>query len=349
MLMVASDRLSAFDVILGEPIPGKGRVLTQMALFWFAQPRPHRARTTSPATIRESVVAADEREQVRGRSMLVKRLQPLPIEAVVRGYLAGSGWKEYQAERRGLRRDAAAGPAQRLEAAGADLHAGDQGRRWATTTRTSTSSACADIVGAELAAQVRDIAIRLYARRPRSRSRKGIIIADTKFEFGLDRDGTLTLMDEVLTPDSSRFWPASSATPRARTRRASTSSSCATGSRRCASTASRGQEAAGAAAARRGRSPAHRARATDEVARHPDGLRRAGAARVASEQRHAELAPVAVDHRVARRGERLAGDLERALRRGGVGLRRRRPAWSSAAGSRRRSCAPARRSRPCRA
>ncbi len=206
MLMVASDRLSAFDVVMAEPIPGKGRVLTQMALFWFARLGhivPNHLAGADP----ESVVAEDEREQVRGRSMLVRRLTPLPIEAVVRGYLAGSGWKEYQQSGAvcgvmlppGLR-NAAKLPAPIFTPA-TKAEMGDH-------DENIDFDRAADIVGADLAAKVRDIAIRLYVDAAEFALTKNIIIADTKFEFGLDDAGTLTLMDEVLTPDSSRFWPA---------------------------------------------------------------------------------------------------------------------------------------------
>ncbi len=205
MLMVASDRLSAFDVIMGEPIPGKGRVLTQTALFWFAQLAhivPNHLTGDDP----ESVVAEDERAQVRGRSMLVKRLKPLPIEAVVRGYLAGSGWKEYQESGAvcGVQLPPGLTNASKLPAPiftpATKAEAGHH-------DENIDFDKAGDMIGAELAAKVRDIAIRLYSEAAAIALKKGIIIADTKFEFGLDEAGTLTLMDEVLTPDSSRFWP----------------------------------------------------------------------------------------------------------------------------------------------
>ena len=206
LLMVASDRLSAFDVVMGEPIPGKGRVLTQMALFWFARLGhvvPNHLTGEDP----QSVVAEDEREQVRGRSMLVRRLKPVPIEAVVRGYLAGSGWKEYR---------------QTGSVCGVPLPPGLQNASklpapiFTPATKAEMGDhdenidfdRMSDRVGAELAAKVRATAIRLYSEAAAIALAKGIIIADTKFEFGLDGAGTLTLMDEVLTPDSSRFWPA---------------------------------------------------------------------------------------------------------------------------------------------
>ena len=208
MLMVASDRLSAFDVVMKEPIPGKGRVLTQMALAWFARLAhvvPNHLTGEDP----ESVVAADERVQVRGRAMLVKRLKPLPIEAVVRGYLAGSGWKEYRESGAvcgvmlppGLRNASKLPAPIFTPATKAEMGDHDENIDFARAS---------DIVGADLAAKVRDIAIRLYSEAAAFALGRGIVIADTKFEFGLDERGTLTLMDEVLTPDSSRFWPVES-------------------------------------------------------------------------------------------------------------------------------------------
>ncbi len=205
ILMIASDRLSAFDVIMGEPIPGKGALLTQVALFWFEQLKdivPNHLTGDDPL----SVVAPGEREQVRGRSMLVKRLKPLPVEAVVRGYLAGSGWQAYRTEQSvcgvalppGLRNadrlpEPIFTPATKAEAGDHD--------------ENIPFSRLQEIVGADLAERVRSISIRLYSTAAEIARAKGILIADTKFEFGLDADGTLTLMDEVLTPDSSRFWP----------------------------------------------------------------------------------------------------------------------------------------------
>jgi len=205
LLMVATDRLSAFDVVLDDPIPGKGELLTNMALFWFEQLAdivPTHLTGEPP----ESVVAPDERDQVAGRSMLVKRLRPLPVEAVVRGYLAGSGWKEYQ---------------QGGQVCGVALPAGltNAARLPEPIFTPATKAAAGDhdenisyermtvLLGEPLAAQVRDTSLALYRRAAAIALAKGLIIADTKFEFGLDADGTLTLMDEVLTPDSSRFWP----------------------------------------------------------------------------------------------------------------------------------------------
>jgi phosphoribosylaminoimidazole-succinocarboxamide synthase len=208
ILMVATDRLSAFDVIMGEPIPGKGELLTQMTLFWFARLGhvvPNHLTGDDP----ESVVARDERAQVRGRSMLVKRLKPLPVEAVVRGYLAGSGWQEYRSGGSvcGIRLPAGLKNASRLPepiftpATKAAMGEHDENVSFAHIAAT---------IGRETAERVREISIRLYREAADYALTKGIIIADTKFEFGLDADGTLTLMDEVLTPDSSRYWPVES-------------------------------------------------------------------------------------------------------------------------------------------
>ncbi|MDH4391184.1 MAG: phosphoribosylaminoimidazolesuccinocarboxamide synthase [Aquabacterium sp.] len=205
ILMVASDRISAFDVVMGQPIPGKGALLTQMALFWFDKLRhvvPNHLTGDAP----ESVVAPDEVAQVAGRSMLVKRLKPLPVEAVVRGYLAGSGWNEYQ---------------QTGEVCGVKLPAGLQNASclpepiFTPATKAEMGAhdenislaRMAEIIGTDLAEQVRKKAVQLYREAAAYALTRGIIIADTKFEFGLDADGTLTLMDEILTPDSSRFWP----------------------------------------------------------------------------------------------------------------------------------------------
>jgi phosphoribosylaminoimidazole-succinocarboxamide synthase len=205
LLMVATDRLSAFDVVMSEPIPGKGETLTRMALFWFGKLGhivPNHLTGEDP----ESVVAPHEREQVRGRSMLVKRLQPLPVEAVVRGYLAGSGWKEYRERQAvcGVPLPAGLTNASKLPspiftpATKAEMGSHDE---------NISFERMAEMVGTELAAKVREVSIRLYTEAAEYALARGIIIADTKFEFGLDADGVLTLMDEALTPDSSRFWP----------------------------------------------------------------------------------------------------------------------------------------------
>ena len=205
MLMVASDRISAFDVVMGEPIPGKGALLTRMALFWFDR-LAHIVPNHLTGEVPEGVVAPDEVEQVRGRSMLVKRLQPLPIEAVVRGYLAGSGWKEYRESQAvcGVRLPPGLGNASRLPAP--IFTPATKAEAGAHDENISFEQA-ATLIGTERAAQVREVAIRLYTEAAAYAASRGIVIADTKFEFGLDAEGRLTLMDEVLTPDSSRFWP----------------------------------------------------------------------------------------------------------------------------------------------
>jgi len=206
LLVIQTDRLSAFDVILPTPIPGKGQVLTALSLFWFerlAHILPNHLTGIPP----ESVVAPDERDQVEGRAMVVRRFQPLLIEAVVRGYLAGSAWKDYQATGAvcGIRLPPGLREAEELAepiftpATKAPAGSHDENIDFAEAQR---------IVGAERAERVRDYAIRLYSEAAAYARTRGIIIADTKFEFGLDGNGTIHLIDEALTPDSSRFWPA---------------------------------------------------------------------------------------------------------------------------------------------
>ena len=212
ILMVASDRVSAFDVIMGEPIPGKGELLTRLSLFWFDQLGP-KGLNICPIHLTgdapESVVSAAEAPQVIGRSMLVQRLKPIPVEAVVRGYLAGSGWKEYQEGQAvcGVQLPAGLQNASQLPepiytpAAKAAMGEHDENISFERTV---------EMIGPELAAQIRDVSIALYKAAAAIALKKGIIIADTKFEFGLDKAGRLVLMDDVLTPDSSRYWPAES-------------------------------------------------------------------------------------------------------------------------------------------
>lgn len=205
ILMVASDRLSAFDVIMGEPIPGKGEILTKMALFWFAR-LGHLCPNHLTGDAPESVVTPAEVPQVRDRAMLVKRLKPIPVEAVVRGYLAGSGWAEYQASRsvcgvplpEGLKNASKLPAPIFTPAAKAAMGEHDENISYEQVVK---------IVGPELAAKIRDTSIAIYKEAADFALTKGLIIADTKFEFGLDDAGTLVLMDEVLTPDSSRYWP----------------------------------------------------------------------------------------------------------------------------------------------
>jgi len=210
ILMVASDRISAFDVIMGEPIPGKGELLTTLSLFWFERLGP-KGLNLCPIHLTgdapESVVSPAEAAQVRGRSMLVQRLKPIPVEAVVRGYLAGSGWKEYQQGQAvcGVKLPAGLKNASKLPepiyTPAAKAAAGEH-------DENITYEQTVAMVGADIAAQIRDKAIALYKAAAEIALKKGIIIADTKFEFGLDKHGTVVLMDEVLTPDSSRYWPA---------------------------------------------------------------------------------------------------------------------------------------------
>jgi phosphoribosylaminoimidazole-succinocarboxamide synthase len=206
LLIVTTDRLSAFDVIMGEPIPDKGRVLNQMADFWFDKLKdivPNHLIGVAP----ESVVAPDEVEQVKGRAVVVKKLEPILVEAVVRGYLAGSGWKDYQATGAicGVELPPGLQNAQKLPepiftpAAKAEMGHHDENITYNEMERR---------IGTELSATIRDISIRLYKQAADFAATRGIIIADTKFEFGLDNHGKLYLMDEVLTADSSRFWPA---------------------------------------------------------------------------------------------------------------------------------------------
>ena len=206
ILMVASDRISAFDVVMSEPIPGKGALLTQMALFWFDK-LGHICPNHLTGDAPESVVSDAEKPYVTQRSMLVRRLKPIPVEAVVRGYLAGSGWKEYQDSQSvcGVPLPAGLKNASRLPepiftpAAKAEVGEHDENISFEQTVA---------MIGADLAERIRSISIALYEAAYDIAAAKGIIIADTKFEFGLSPEGTLVLMDEVLTPDSSRYWPA---------------------------------------------------------------------------------------------------------------------------------------------
>ena len=206
ILMVASDRISAFDVVMGEPIPGKGALLTQMALFWFDK-LGHICPNHLTGDAPESVVSDAEKPFVSQRSMLVRRLKPIPVEAVVRGYLTGSGWKEYQESQSvcGVPLPAGLKNASRLPepiftpAAKADVGEHDENISFEQTVA---------MIGQDLTERIRSISIALYETAYDIAASKGIIIADTKFEFGLSPEGTLVLMDEVLTPDSSRYWPA---------------------------------------------------------------------------------------------------------------------------------------------
>ena len=212
MLIVASDRLSAFDVVMDDPIPGKGEILTRIANFWFEKTRHIVPNHLSGIPVAEVIEDRELFEVLRHRSVVVRRLKPLPLEAVVRGYLIGSGWKDYQATG---------------SVCGIELPPGlRQADRLPEVIFTPSSKAAAGqhdenidfdaivgLVGQELAEKVRDVSIAVYRFAVEHAAARGIIIADTKFEFGLDGDGRLVLMDEVLTPDSSRFWPEESYQP----------------------------------------------------------------------------------------------------------------------------------------
>ncbi len=209
MLIVASDRLSAFDVVMAEPIPGKGEILTRISNFWFERTRDIVPNHLSGIRVADVIDDKALLPLLEHRAVVVKRLRPLPVEAVVRGYLIGSGWKDYQ---------------QTGSVSGIPLPAGlRQADRLPEVIFTPSSKApsgehdtnidfadVVELVGADLAAQMRDVSIRIYNHAVEYAAPRGIIIADTKFEFGLDENGRLLLMDEVLTPDSSRFWPVES-------------------------------------------------------------------------------------------------------------------------------------------
>jgi phosphoribosylaminoimidazole-succinocarboxamide synthase len=207
MLIVTSDRLSAFDVVLADPIPDKGRVLNEMANFWFGKLGhivPNQLTGIDP----ESVVSESERPEVKGRSVVVKKLKPLPIEAVVRGYIIGSGWKDYQKTGKvcGLSLPAGLQQAQKLpQPIFTPATKAESGH-----DENISFDEVVKLIGGPMAEKVRDISIRLYKEASEFAAKKGIIIADTKFEFGLDSQNNIVLIDEVLTADSSRFWPADS-------------------------------------------------------------------------------------------------------------------------------------------
>ncbi len=207
LLMVASDRLSAFDVVLPQPIPGKGEVLTRVSRFWFARTAHLVPNHLADIPVSAVVTDADALVQLGDRAMVVRRLEPLPVEAIVRGYLIGSGWKDYQHSGQvcGITLPPGLRQADRLPepiftpSTKADIGGHDENVDFARIETT---------LGPDLAAQVRDIALAIYRDCAAYALARGIIIADTKLEFGLDREGRLHLIDEVLTPDSSRFWPA---------------------------------------------------------------------------------------------------------------------------------------------
>ncbi len=207
MLIITTDRLSAFDVVLPDPIPGKGRVLSEVSAFWFRQLADQVPNHLTDIRPEDVVKTDDERRQVAGRAVVVKRLRALPVEAIVRGYLIGSGWKDYQRSGAvcGIELPAGLELAAQLPqtlytpSTKADVGGHDENISYAQTE---------ELLGADIAARVRDLAIAIYERAAGYARERGIIIADTKFEFGLDDHGEVVLIDEVLTPDSSRFWPA---------------------------------------------------------------------------------------------------------------------------------------------
>jgi phosphoribosylaminoimidazole-succinocarboxamide synthase len=212
MLIVATDRLSAFDVVLPDPIPGKGAVLTEVSNFWFARTADLIANHLSSLRLEDVIPDDDERASVAAQAVVVKRLDPLPVEAIVRGYLIGSGWKDYKATGQvsGVRLPEGLRQADRLPntiftpSTKADVGDHDENIDFDDMVK---------LVGSEVAARVRDISLQLYEQAVVHAASRGIIIADTKFEFGLDADGEVVLIDEVLTPDSSRFWPADQYAP----------------------------------------------------------------------------------------------------------------------------------------
>ncbi len=209
LLIVTTDRLSAFDVVMPKPVPGKGQVLTQISLFWFEMMQDLVPNQLTGLTIDDVVTDPAQREPLRGRSLVVKRLAPLPIEAVVRGFLIGSGWKDY------LETGSVCGIAlpeglQQAEQLPETLFTPATKAEVGDHDENIAFEQVVDMIGAELAGKVRDISLAIYERARAYARERGIIIADTKFEFGLDASGELFLIDEVLTPDSSRFWPADS-------------------------------------------------------------------------------------------------------------------------------------------
>jgi len=206
MLIVTTDRLSAFDVILPTPIPGKGRILTSISNFWFNKLGNIVPNQLSDLSLEDVLPNEKERTQIDGQAIVVKKLKALPIEAIVRGYIIGSGWKDYQRTGAICGIDLPKGlqMADKLEQAiytpssKADVGDHDENIDFAATV---------ELLGQDMAEQVRDVSLKLYSTARDYAAERGIIIADTKFEFGLDADGTLVLIDEALTPDSSRFWP----------------------------------------------------------------------------------------------------------------------------------------------
>ena len=207
MLIVTTDRLSAFDVILPEPIPEKGRILTRISNFWFHRTQPLIANHLLDIPLETVMSNADEIAQVRGRAIVVKRLTPLPIEAIVRGYLIGSGWKDYQKTGKvcGIQLEQGLQQAQQLPEA---IYTPSSKATMGDHDENIDFEQTVALLGLEMAEKVKEMSLKLYIDAAAYAKQRGIIIADTKFEFGVDSDNNLYLIDEVLTPDSSRFWPA---------------------------------------------------------------------------------------------------------------------------------------------
>lgn len=209
MLIVTSDRISAFDVVMPDPIPGKGKVLTAVSNFWFERFRDLMPSHLSDLSLEQILPDAAERAPIIGRGIVVKKLKPLPVEAIIRGYLIGSGWKDYQKSGSvcGIKLPAGLQQAAKLAeplftpSTKAEMGAHDENISFETTV---------NLLGREVADRVRDCGLQIYTKAAEYALTRGIIIADTKFEFGLDENGTVHLIDEALTPDSSRFWPADS-------------------------------------------------------------------------------------------------------------------------------------------
>lgn len=207
LLIVTTDRLSAFDVVLPDPIPGKGRVLTSVSNFWFEKTKHVIPNHLADLTLEQVIPNAEERAQVEGRAIIVKRLSPLPVEAIVRGYLIGSGWKDYQASGAvcGITLPEGLQQAQQLPEA---IYTPSSKAAVGDHDENISFEQTIPLLGKEIAEKIKQVSIALYTEAALFAKEKGIIIADTKFEFGLDDDNTLYLIDEALTPDSSRFWPA---------------------------------------------------------------------------------------------------------------------------------------------
>ena len=207
MLIVTSDRLSAFDVVLPQPIPGKGEVLTRVANFWFERTKDIIPNHLSDKPLSDVVPDAEQRATLGDRALVVKKLRPLPVEAIVRGYLIGSGWKDYQKTGAvcGIKLPEGLDQAAKLDEA---IYTPSTKAEIGDHDENISFEETVELLGQELAEKVRDVSIQIYTECAAFALEKGIIIADTKFEFGLDDDDNLILIDEILTPDSSRFWPA---------------------------------------------------------------------------------------------------------------------------------------------